>query len=705
MFNYNVINLCKHLHRYLIVVDDVWDQPTWNTIKCAFPEDINGSRVVVTTRVEDVAAAACQNDGEGIYKMEPLSEQNSRMLLLNRVFGSKHDCPPHLKEVMAEILKKCHGLPLAIITIASLLANKETSRKSWESIRDSLGTQLAINLTLEEMKSILNLSYMHLPAHLRACFLYFGMYPEDRDILRDDLVRQWIAEGLVSNLHGHDLEDVGRSYFNELINRSMIQPGRIYREEVVSCRVHDMMLDLILSKCDEDNFISVAYNYNDMARLHGNKYKVRRLSVSSVAGRGATYAPTIDICLSQVRSFTLFWTRLPSLLLFKYLRVLRIEEHSQGQETTLDLTAIGQLFLLRYLYVTVRCSVQLPAELQGLVYLETLDIPSARLKSIPSDIAQLSRLSYLDIRMEKFMSECIGNMKSLRSLVIKSVELSMKEVNSVKVIMGLGELTNLRTLRIGVNGWKKAEHDAFAGSLAKLHNLKSLNFSTGYTGWTLRIGVAGWQKPELDTLASSLAKLHSLKSLSLSGRCIEEDNQLGSLSNPFPHLEEFIGGYSWEFRRVPVWMGGLNCLRILELRVMEASTQEVNLLGQLPSLVVLWLWTSHIPKERTILGTGLFPVLKRLQFWAEEDVGAYLGFEAGAMPNLRDLTISTSRVPNLRDLTISTSREHGAIPVGLEHLYRLETVYLSRALPRDAIVSSAFRDALSAHPNHPSVGP
>ncbi|VAH23848.1 unnamed protein product [Triticum turgidum subsp. durum] len=475
--------LRQHLKekRYLIVVDDVWDQPTWNTIKCAFPEDINGSRVVVTTRVEDVAAAACQNDGEGIYKMEPLSEQNSRMLLLNRVFGSKHDCPPHLKEVMAEILKKCHGLPLAIITIASLLANKETSRKSWESIRDSLGTQLAINLTLEEMKSILNLSYMHLPAHLRACFLYFGMYPEDRDILRDDLVRQWIAEGLVSNLHGHDLEDVGRSYFNELINRSMIQPGRIYREEVVSCRVHDMMLDLILSKCDEDNFISVAYNYNDMARLHGNKYKVRRLSVSSVAGRGATYAPTIDICLSQVRSFTLFWTRLPSLLLFKYLRVLRIEEHSQGQETTLDLTAIGQLFLLRYLYVTVRCSVQLPAELQGLVYLETLDIPSARLKSIPSDIAQLSRLSYLDIRMEKFMSECIGNMKSLRSLVIKSVELSMKEVNSVKVIMGLGELTNLRTLRIGVNGWKKAEHDAFAGSLAKLHNLKSLNFSTGYT--------------------------------------------------------------------------------------------------------------------------------------------------------------------------------------------------------------------------------
>ncbi|XP_020187292.1 disease resistance protein RGA5 [Aegilops tauschii subsp. strangulata] len=644
--------LRQHLKekRYLIVVDDVWDQPTWNTIKCAFPEDINGSRVVVTTRVEDVAAAACQNDGEGIYKMQPLNEQNSRMLLLNRVFGSKNDCPPQLKEVMAEILKKCHGLPLAVITIASLLANKETSRKSWESIRDSLGTQLATNPTLEEMKSILNLSYMHLPAHLRACFLYFGMYPEDRDIERDDLVRQWIAEGLVSNLHGHDLEDVGRSYFNELINRSMIQPGLIYREEVVSCRVHDMMLDLILSRCDEDNFISVAYNNNDMARLGGNKYKVRRLSLSSVASRGATYAPTIDICLSQVRSFTLFLTPLPSLLLFKYLRVLRIEEYNHDWVATLDLTAIGQLFLLRYLHVTVACFVQLPAKFEGLVYLETLDMHRAKLKSISSDIAQLPQLSYLGIRMEKFMCECIGNMKSLRTLVIDFRALSMKEVNSVKVIMGLGELTNLRKLTIRVIGWRKPELGALASSLGKLRNLKCLEFISGYA---------------------------------------PKDNELASLSNPFPHLEEFIGIYTRVFPRVPVWMGGLNCLRMLKLRVREASTQDVNLLGELPSLVVLHLLTSRIPKERAILGAGLFPVLKSLTLWAEEDVGAYLGFEAGAMPNLRSLNITTSR-------------EHGAIPVGLEHLLRLEKLYLNGARPGDA-TASAFRDALSAHPNRPSV--
>ncbi|KAF6986778.1 hypothetical protein CFC21_004497 [Triticum aestivum] len=638
--------LRQHLKekRYLIVVDDVWDQPTWNTIKCAFPEDINGSRVVVTTRVEDVAAAACQNDGEGIYKMKPLSEQNSRMLLLNRVFGSKNDCLPQLKEVMAEILNKCHGLPLAVITIASLLANKETSRKGWESIRDSLGTQLATNPTLEEMKSILNLSYMHLPAHLWACFLYFGMYPEDREIGRDDLVRQWIAEGLVSNLDGHDLEDVGRSYFNELINRSMIQPGMICNEEVVSCRVHDMMLDLILSRCDEDNFVSVGYNYNDMARLHCNKYKVRRLSLSSVASRGATYAPTIDICLSQVRSFTLFWTRLPSLLLFKYLRVLRIEEKTKDGET-LDLTAISQLFQLRYLYVRGQDFVQLPAKLQALVYLETLAIIDADIKSIPSDIVHLPRLSFLQICMEEVLPEWIGDMTSLHTLILSRVG-----VNVMKGFIGLGKLTNLRKVEFQVECMNKLE---------------------------------------LEALACSIGKLCNLKYFTLYGPCTEVSNQMDSLSIRFQHMEEFHGSV-WQFRRVPIWMSGLHCLRILHLRVEEISTEEVHLLGRLPSLMKLDLRPSHIPKERAILGTGLFPVLEYFLFESREDVMSYLGFEAGAMPNIQTLTLGVAKWC-------------GRVPIGMEHLLRLQKIKLLLLSSGDSIISSTLRHALSVHPNHPSV--
>ncbi|CAM0947816.1 unnamed protein product [Alopecurus aequalis] len=295
----------KH-KRYFIVVDDLWDQSAWNIISCAFPENCNGSRVMVTTRLDDVAVVACRSDRAYIYRMKHLVEQDSRRLFFSRVFGSENVCPVKYKEISAEILKKCGGLPLAVITMASLLANHEARMLSeWESIKNSIGSKFATNPTLEEMRGILNLSYTHLPVRLRPCFLYLGMYPEDDKIMRHDLVQQWIAEGFVCSSHGVDLEGVAKSYFNEPINRSLIQPeGTSYDGEVVSCRVHDMVLDLILSKSTESNFISVAYNCEDMARLHSCKYKVRRLSLN-LGDRYATLE-TLATSMPQVRSYAQF---------------------------------------------------------------------------------------------------------------------------------------------------------------------------------------------------------------------------------------------------------------------------------------------------------------------------------------------------------------------------------------------------------------
>ncbi|KAM3300753.1 hypothetical protein ACQJBY_041659 [Aegilops geniculata] len=642
--------LRKHLknERYLIVVDDVWDVSAWNIIKCAFPEDGNGSRVLVTTRMEHVAGTACQNDREGIYSLEPLSEKNSRMLLLNRVFGSGHGCPPQLDELMAEILRKCHGLPLAVITIASLLANEGRSRKGWESIRDSLGAQSATNPTLEEMNCILNLSYMHLPAHLRACFLYFGMYPEDSWILRDDLIRQWIAEGFISNLHVQDPEDIGMSYFNELVNRSMVRQFELDNGQVM-CLVHDLLLDLILSKCAEDNFVSVAYSCEDMAKLHGREYKVRRLSLSSMAGCGATYGSTIAVSLSQVRSFTLLRNTMPHLVLFKYVRVFRIRQ-DHGDEDSLDLTAIAQLFQLRYFYVSGPYVIHLPAELHGLVSLETLDIGHTRRMCIPSDIVHIPHLSYLTIRIGEMLPEWIGNMKALHSLKIwHDMHSKERNLNVMKGIMGLGTLTNLRQLTIDVRSLGKSEVDALACSIGKLGNLRYLRFF---------------------------------------GRRID-GNQLGSLSNPFRQIEQFRGAI-WYFPRVPIWIGGLYCLRILDLHVEETSTEEVHLLGELPSLVKLSFRSSHIPKERAMLGRRLFPIVEHFEFQSEEDVMVYLGFEAGAMPNLRTLGLGDKKWD-------------GSIPVGLEHLLCLEKIQLHGPNTGDDAIVSAFRNALSVHPNHPSI--
>lgn len=190
--------------------------------------------------------------------MKPLSNEESRRLFFKRIFGSEDVCPPFLEEVSDKILKRCGGLPLAIITISSLLASQRNKLKEqWEHVLNSLGSNLEVHPTLEGMRQILSLSYKNLPHYLKTCMLYMGIYQEDYTIEKNDLVRQWVAQGFISKAHGRDPEDVAEGYFNELVNRSIIQPvDTNYNDEVLSFRIHDMMLDLIIRKCREENFIT-----------------------------------------------------------------------------------------------------------------------------------------------------------------------------------------------------------------------------------------------------------------------------------------------------------------------------------------------------------------------------------------------------------------------------------------------------------------
>ncbi|XP_039777663.1 disease resistance protein Pik-2-like isoform X2 [Panicum virgatum] len=269
------------MKRYFIVVDDIWDIAVWKMIRCALPDNDVGYTIVTTTRISDVAEQA-----GGAYKLKPLSSNNSRKLFFRRIFGNENKdnndeiekCPDdELAEVSERILKKCVGVPLAIITMASLLACKARNKLEWYEVYNSIGTGMKNNMDVQNMRKILSFSYYELPCHLRTCLLYFSMFPEDFEIDKDRLIRMWIAEGFIQyEKQGKSLFELGEFYFNELINRSMIQPihnsvtGMLH-----SCRIHDMVLDLICSLSSEENFITVL---NDMDSTSPSN-TIRRLSL------------------------------------------------------------------------------------------------------------------------------------------------------------------------------------------------------------------------------------------------------------------------------------------------------------------------------------------------------------------------------------------------------------------------------------------
>ncbi|KAL7164355.1 hypothetical protein ACSBR2_040296 [Camellia fascicularis] len=208
-----VIHIAERRQRY----------EAWDAIKIALPNRNCGSRVLLTTRIGNVASISCRESHGYIYEMKALSPKESWTLFCKKTFQEK-DCPPHLIEISKSVLRRCEGLPLAIVVISGVLASKDHGRvDEWELVNRSLGAEVEGS----DMKKILLLSYNDLPYYLKSCLLYLSSFPEDHLIEWKSSIRLWIAEGFVEvKEFGKTLEEVAEAYLYELLNRNLIQVAR-----------------------------------------------------------------------------------------------------------------------------------------------------------------------------------------------------------------------------------------------------------------------------------------------------------------------------------------------------------------------------------------------------------------------------------------------------------------------------------------------
>ncbi|XP_043688385.1 disease resistance protein RPM1-like [Telopea speciosissima] len=167
--------------RYVIVLDDVWTIESWNSIQHALPSNDCGSRVVITTRNNDVASYCKKSNSSHVYNLKPLPDTEGFRLFCKTAFASEN-CPSDLKDLSLKILKRWEGLPLAIVATGALLALKDKTRFEWQKLLDNLGSVFENNPILTRMAKVLSLSFNDLPYHLKFCFLYFGIFPENYSI-------------------------------------------------------------------------------------------------------------------------------------------------------------------------------------------------------------------------------------------------------------------------------------------------------------------------------------------------------------------------------------------------------------------------------------------------------------------------------------------------------------------------------------------
>ncbi|KAL5982517.1 hypothetical protein ACLOJK_016590 [Asimina triloba] len=250
-----VISSFLRERRYLIVLDDTWQNEAWDCLQNTFPDEGSGSRILFTTRNKDVAVYADAQSEP--HELRFFEEHESWQLFCKKAFPGQEEigCPPDLEPTAREIVKNCGGLPLAIVVMGGLLSSRKALAE-WHKVLKSIRWQLAEGQA--RISRILSLSYEDLPYSLKPCFLYLGMFPEDYEIPANTLIRMWVAEGLFQERGNETLEEVGEDILLELIASSMIQVGQRSPNGLIqSCRIHDLLRELAISKAEEDRFLQV----------------------------------------------------------------------------------------------------------------------------------------------------------------------------------------------------------------------------------------------------------------------------------------------------------------------------------------------------------------------------------------------------------------------------------------------------------------
>ncbi|KAJ1256687.1 hypothetical protein BS78_K335700 [Paspalum vaginatum] len=444
--------------RYFIVIDDVWEIQSWDTIKLAIDDENNcGGRIIVTTRKMEVATKA----GE-VYKLQPLPNYSSRELFYKRMYGDEGSHVDNMPdEISDKILKKCGGIPLAIITMASLLADKP--REKWYEIYKTIGFGRKVSNDVENTTTrILSFSYYDLPLHLRTCFLYLGTFPEDSIIYKGPLIWRWVAEGFIHEEQRTLLFETGEKYFNDLINRSLIQ-GVETECVITGCRVHDIVLDFIRSMSHEENFFTILDNSGQDTP---SKSPIRRLAHHNMTIRWHTIHQT-------VRSFSVQGCVIESwvpLFSFTFLRVLAIKDCHPIDGCCLRVEHVGKLLHLRYLELSGTPIHRVPEEIGALRLLQTLDLLGSEINETPSSSSLPIQL--LCLRISLYYVRHYGErgwverLTSLEELFIDDRSFQWKE------------LTSLRELRV-LNAYISVCNSESMGYLSHLDKLQHLHISSG----------------------------------------------------------------------------------------------------------------------------------------------------------------------------------------------------------------------------------
>ncbi|KAH7835569.1 hypothetical protein Vadar_027450 [Vaccinium darrowii] len=416
--------------KYVLILDDLWEAFPLERVGIPEPTQINGCRILLTTRSLDV----CRRMDCTAVKVELLTEQEALTLFLRKAVRNGVVLAPDVKAIAVEIAKECAGLPLAIVIVAGSLRGLEGIHAWRDALNEFTNLMNEVSGGENEVFEQLKFSYSRLGDKVvQDCFLYCSLYPEDHEIYVDDLIELWTAEGLIPEMNSVEaMVDKCRSIVEKLkstcLLEATIDDDDDDDDEFERVGMHDLIRDMAFRITggryrhmvkDENGLYGPPYN--DWSKDH-ERISFMDSWMSELPNRPPV-CPRLTTLLLQDNLISLipdsFFTNMPC---------LKVLDLSGNKIRSLP-KSISNLENLHALILSGCRELEYVPSMEKLKALKVFILTWSLIKEAPKGIEQLVNLRKLDLsdnrRLETFPSTTLCRLSKLLWLIIEGTRVQV----------------------------------------------------------------------------------------------------------------------------------------------------------------------------------------------------------------------------------------------------------------------------------------
>ncbi|XP_043809753.1 disease resistance protein At4g27190 [Manihot esculenta] len=434
--------------RILLILDDVWKEDGLGKIGVPLGCRSNGCKIVLTSRNEFVCSSL---GSQRNFLMKVLNDEEA-LVLFKETAGDSigHD----LLDTVKEIVNECEGLPIAIVTLSKTLKNK--NKHIWNDVLRHLKNSKLEDISGMKAKvfSAIELSYNYLEdEEAKSCFLLCSLFPEDFDILVEDLLEFGMGLRLFKGVeYVHEGRDRIYKLIDMLKGSNLLLEGDDKRNE--SVKMHDLVRDVAISLA----------SINKQWHALQSQARIKEWQDND----GYKNCTAISLLCEDIK-------KLKDHLKCPKLELLQLWHDSQLE--SLPTNVLEGMKELKVLYIA-SCIPSLPQSIDVLKNLQTLRLLNGRLNEMHT-IGALVKLEILEVRsycLEELPAE-IGSLKNLRLLNLRRVRI-LRYIPPV-VLLRLSKLEELYLPLRYMMKWEWKEEKKTNASLSELetHHITALHIT------------------------------------------------------------------------------------------------------------------------------------------------------------------------------------------------------------------------------------